>query len=231
MTDFRNLSIKEWSLEDRPREKLLGKGLYALSDSELMAIIIGSGTREGSAVELSKQILASVNNNLNKLGKLSVDDLQKHKGIGQAKAISIVAALELGRRRKNSESAKRIKITSGRDVYELFHALLGDLPHEEFWLILLDRSNKIIQQHRISQGGISGTVADVRIILRLALEKLATSIILCHNHPSGQTLPSEADINLTHKIKESGKLMDIAVLDHIIITDGNYYSFADEGII
>jgi DNA repair protein RadC len=196
-----------------------------------MAIIIGSGTRDESAVELSKQILSTVKNNLNELGKLSIDDLQKHTGIGKVKAINIVAALELGRRRKNSESIQRIKITSGRDVFDIFHSILGDLPHEEFWVILLDRSNKIIHRRKISQGGIAGTIADVRIILHLALEKLASSIILCHNHPSGQLQPSEADINLTRKVKESGKIMDIAVLDHIIITDGSYYSFADEGII
>jgi DNA repair protein RadC len=210
---------------------MLGKGLFALSNAELLAIIIGSGTRDESAVELSKHILTSANNNLNELGKLSIIDLQKHKGIGQAKAISIVAALELGRRRKLSETIQRDKIKSGRDVYEIFQSIIGDLSYEEFWVILLDRSNKIIHRQKISQGGIAGTVADVRIILHQALEKLASSIILCHNHPSGQTVPSEADISLTKKIKESAKIMDIAVLDHIIVTEGSYYSFADEGIL
>ena len=231
MAEYKNLSIKDWSLEDRPREKLLSKGISSLSDAELIAIIIGSGTRDESAVELSKRILGSVQHNLNELGKLSVDDLQKYKGIGEAKAIGIVAALELGRRRKLSEIIDRQKITSSHDIYEIFHPLLADLPHEEFWIVLLNRSNKIIERQKISQGGISGTVTDVRLILRMALEKLASSLILCHNHPSGNQQPSEADISITQKVKESGKLMDISLLDHIIITDGSYYSFADEGIL
>lgn len=231
MEEYKNLSIKDWSVEDRPREKLLSKGISSLSDAELIAIIIGSGNRDESAVELSRRILVSVQNNLNELGKLTVDDLQKYKGIGEAKAISIVAALELGRRRKLSEIIDRQKISTSRDIYEIFHSLLADLPHEEFWIVLLNRSNKIIDRIKISQGGIAGTVTDVRLILRTALEKLASAIILCHNHPSGNQKPSEADINITQKIKESGSLMDINLLDHIIITDGTYYSFADEGII
>ncbi|HEY4785000.1 MAG TPA: DNA repair protein RadC [Bacteroidales bacterium] len=231
MAEYKSLSIKEWSLEDRPREKLLSKGISSLSDAELIAIIIGSGNRDESAVELSKRILGSVQHNLNELGKLSVDDLQKHKGIGEAKAIGIVAALELGRRRKLSEIVERQKILSSHDVYEIFHPLLADLPHEEFWIILLNRSNKILDRIKISQGGISGTVTDVRLILHLAIEKLASSLILCHNHPSGNNQPSEADLSITQKVKESGKLMDITLLDHIIVTDGCYYSFADEGNI
>jgi DNA repair protein RadC len=231
MAEYKNLSIKEWSLEDRPREKLLIKGISTLSDAELIAIIIRMGTRDESAVELSKRILNSVENNLNELGKLSVEDLQKYKGMGEAKAIGIVAALELGRRRKLSEGVNRSKIGSSRDIYDIFHPLLADLPNEEFWIVLLNRSNKIIERQKISQGGISGTVTDIRIILKLALEKLASSLILCHNHPSGNPKPSEADISITKKIKESGKLMDISLLDHIIVTDGNYFSFADEGII
>jgi len=231
MAKYKNLSIKEWSLEDRPREKLLSKGISSLSDAELIAIIIGSGNKDETAVELSKRILGSVQHNLNELGKLTVDDLQKYKGIGEAKAISIVAALELGRRRKLSETIDRQKITSSRDIYEVFHPLLGDLPHEEFWIILLNRSNKIIDRQKISQGGISGTVTDIRMILHIALEKLASALILCHNHPSGNHKPSESDIAITQKIKESGSLMEISLLDHIIITDGNYYSFADEGIL
>ena len=231
MAEYKSLSIKEWSLEDRPREKLLSKGISTLSDAELIAIIIGSGNRDESAVELSKRILGSVQHNLNELGKLSVDDLQKYKGIGEAKAIGIVAALELGRRRKLSEIIDRQKISSSHDVYEIFHPLLADLPHEEFWIVLLNRSNKIIERQKISQGGISGTVTDVRLILRIALERLASSLILCHNHPSGNHQPSEADIAITQKIKESGKLMDISLLDHIIITDGKFYSFADEGML
>jgi DNA repair protein RadC len=231
MAEYKNLSIKEWSLEDRPREKLLNKGISTLSDAELIAIIIRMGTRDESAVELSKRILNSVENNLNELGKLSVEDLQKYKGMGEAKAIGIVAALELGRRRKLSEGVNRSKIGSSSDIYDIFHPLLADLPNEEFWIILLNRSNKIIDRQKISQGGISGTVTDIRIILKMALEKLASSLILCHNHPSGNPKPSEADISITKKIKESGKLMDISLLDHIIVTDGNYFSFADEGII
>jgi DNA repair protein RadC len=231
MVEYKNLSIKQWSLEDRPREKLLSKGISALTDAELIAIIIRAGTKDESAVELSKRILNSVHNNLNELGKLTVDDLLKYNGIGEAKAISILAALELGRRRKNTESVKREKISSSRDIYDIFHPLLADLPNEEFWIILLNRSNKIIERQKISQGGISGTVTDIRIILKTALEKLASSVILCHNHPSGNPKPSDADISLTQKIKESGKIMDISILDHIIITDGTYYSFADEGLI
>jgi DNA repair protein RadC len=231
MSEYKSLSIKEWSLEDRPREKLLGKGISSLSDAELIAIIIGSGNKNESAVELSKRILNSVHNNLNELGKLTVEDLQKYKGIGEAKAIGIVAALELGRRRKLSEATDRPKISSSRDIYNIFHPLIADLPHEEFWLLLLNRSNKIIERTKISQGGISGTVADVRIILKLAIEKLASALILCHNHPSGNTKPSDADVTITQNLKESGKLMEIVLLDHIIVTDGSYFSFADEGII
>lgn len=229
MEEYKNLSIKEWSFEDRPREKLLSKGISSLSDAELIAIIIGSGNRDESAVELSKRILGSVDHNLNELGKKSVDELIKFKGIGEAKAIGIVAAMELGKRRKMSEIVQKQKITSSRDVYEMFHPVLADLPHEEFWVLLLNRSNKIIDKHKISQGGISGTVTDVRLILRLAIEKLASSVILCHNHPSGNNQPSDADVSITNKIKDAGKLMEIALLDHIIVTDGKYYSFADEG--
>lgn len=231
MAEYKKLSIKEWSVDDRPREKLLSKGISSLSDAELIAIIIGSGTRDESAVELSKKILGAVNYNLNALGKCSVMELQKFKGIGEAKAISITAALELGRRRKSSEAAERPKITSSYDAYEIFHALLADLPHEEFWVLFLNRSNKIIDKQKISQGGISGTVTDIRIILRLAIEKSASSIILCHNHPSGNHQPSDADIAITQKIKDSGDLMEISLLDHIVLTDGAYYSFADEGLL
>ena len=231
MTEYKKLSIKQWSLEDRPREKLLNKGISSLSDAELIAIIIRLGTKDESAVELAKRILSSVQHNLNELGKLTVEDLQKYKGMGEAKAIGILAALELGRRRKLSESVKKEKITSSRDIYNIFHPVLADLPNEEFWIILLNRSNKINERQKISQGGLSGTVTDVRIILKTALEKLASSVILCHNHPSGNPTPSDADISITQKVKESGKLMDISLLDHIIVTDGNYYSFADEGLI
>ncbi|RLD78716.1 MAG: hypothetical protein DRJ10_09895 [Bacteroidetes bacterium] len=224
------LSIKDWALEDRPREKLIAKGLQSLSDAELIAILIGSGNREETAVELSKQILKSVDNNLNTLGKLSLNDLQKFKGIGEAKAITIVAALELGRRRKLSEIVERKTIRSSKDIFEFFHPILADLPHEEFWVVFLNQSNKIIDKYRVSQGGISGTVIDVRLIMKAAIEKLASGIILCHNHPSGNLKPSGSDIKITKKMRDAGEIMEIKVLDHIIVTDESYFSFADEGI-
>lgn len=226
-----SLKILSWAEEDRPREKLLLKGKSSLSDSELMAILIGSGTVALSAVELSKQILSSAENNLNYLAKLTVKDLQKFKGIGEAKAITIVAAMELGRRRKVSDIVKKPKISSSKDVYDYIICDLQDLKHEEFWVLLLNRSNTIISKHQISSGGVSGTVADPKIIFKTALDKLASSIILIHNHPSGNLKPSEADLRLTSKMKESGTLLEIPVLDHLIITDSAYYSFADEGKI
>jgi DNA repair protein RadC len=225
------LTIKDWAEEDRPREKLLAKGIVSLSDAELIAIIIGSGNSNESAVELSKRILQSAVNNLNILGKFTVNDLQKFKGIGEAKAISIVAALELGRRRKKDDIAERMKIQSSNDVFEIFQPILADIPHEEFWVLLLNRSNRIIDKFRVSQGGVSGTVIDVRLILKPAIEKLASSVILCHNHPSGNNKPSDNDIAITQKTKEAAKFMDISVLDHIIVCEKNYYSFADEGVI
>ena len=224
-------SIKSWAEADRPREKLLLKGRSVLSDAELIAILISSGNKEDSAVELSKKILDRVSNNLNELGKLSVKDLMKFKGIGEAKAIGIVAALELGRRRKGSDMIKRQKITSSKDIFELFKPMLTDLPHEEFWILLLNRANKVIKPIRISQGGVSGTVADTKIIFLSAIESLASSIILCHNHPSGNLKPSDSDISLTRKLKEAGKVLEIGVLDHIIFSDNGYYSFADEGMM
>ena len=226
-----NLKILSWAEEDRPREKLLQKGKSTLSDSELIAILIGSGTVSTSAVELSKQILSSVDNDLNHLAKLSIKDLQKFKGIGEAKAITIVAAMELGRRRKNSEIIRKPKIQSSKDLYNYIISDLQDLPHEEFWVVLLNRSNTIISKHQISSGGVSGTVADPKMIFKIALENLASSIILIHNHPSGNLKPSEADLRLTKKLKDSGTLLDVPVLDHLIITDSSYYSFADEGTL
>jgi DNA repair protein RadC len=231
MSESKNLSIKEWSVDDRPREKLLSKGISSLSDAELIAILIGSGSRNESAVDLSKKILNKVSNNLNELGKLSIPELRKFKGIGEVKAISIVSAMELGRRRKETDTTERPKISCSRDIFNIFHPLLADLYHEEFWIILLNRANKIIDKQRISQGGISGTVTDIRIILKSAIETSASALILCHNHPSGNLKPSDADISITRKIKESGKLMEIELLDHLIVTDGNYFSFADEGIL
>lgn len=231
MNEYKKLSIKSWAAEDRPREKLLSHGSRALSDAELIAILIGSGNLDETAVELSRRILSSVNNNLNELGRKSVDSLKSFKGIGEAKAITIVAAMELGRRRKDADVFQKNKITGSKDAADYFQPLLGDLNHEEFWIMLLDRGNKILDSFMISQGGVSGTVIDVRIILKPALEKLASSIILCHNHPSGTMQASDADLKITRKISDASKLMDITVLDHIIIGHNNYLSFADEGML
>lgn len=228
---YKKPSIKEWAVEDRPREKMLMKGIRSLSETELIAILIGSGSLDESAVELSRRILASVNNNLNELGKQTTKDFQKFKGIGPVKAITISAAMELGRRRKESEPDERLKVITSSDAASIFKPLLSDLPHEEFWILLLNRNNLVLDKIMVSSGGLSGTVIDVRIILKKALDKLACSIILCHNHPSGNLVPSEADKEITRKIKEAGKHMDIPVLDHLIIGNGSYFSFADEGLI
>ena len=226
------LSIKDWAEEDRPREKILLKGIAALSDAELLAILIGSGNTEESAVELSQRILFSANNNLNVLGKFSVKQLiSGFKGICEAKAISIVAAMELGKRRKYSEIINREQITCSQDIFEYFYPILCDLQHEEFWILALNRSNKIIDKIRISQGGVSKTVVDSKLILRETLSRLASGIILCHNHPSGNVSPSPEDDFITKRIIECCRLFEINVFDHIIISDNNYYSFADEGKI
>jgi len=226
-----NFSIKYWAEDDKPREKLILKGKSVLSDAELIAILIGSGSRNESAVQLSKRILASVDNNLNALGKLSVKQLTHFKGIGEAKAISIVAATELGRRRKSEENLELSKITSSKAVFEIMQPIIGELPHEEFWVLYLNNSNKVIYKAQISKGGITGTVVDTRIIYKTALEHGATSIILVHNHPSGTLVASEADKQITRKLKEAGKHLDIPVLDHVIVTEKSYFSFADEGIL
>jgi len=231
MEEYVNLSIKNWAVEDRPREKLMTKGLQSLSDSELIALLIGSGTRKISAVELARQVLHQAGNNLDKLGKCSVPDLKKIKGIGQARAVTIVAALELGRRRKLTDPPEHDKISSSADVFNLMFPLLSDLTHEEFWILLLNRSNKVMEKRRISQGGITGTVTDIRMILKMSLDSLSTSLILCHNHPSGNLQPSDADISITRRLKESASLMDIALLDHLIVAGKNYFSFADENIL
>ncbi len=223
--------ILSWAEEDRPREKLLLKGKAALSEAELIAILLGSGTVSMSAVDLAKQILSSVDHNLNSLAKLTIKDLEKFKGIGQAKAISIVAALELGRRRKEEELPARKTITSARDIFELMQPHLLDLPHEEFWIVLLNRANVVIRKVQISAGGVAGTIADPKLIFKSALEHLASAIILVHNHPSGNLKPSQTDRDLTRKLKEAGKYLDIPVLDHVIITEKQYFSFADEGIL
>jgi DNA repair protein RadC len=224
-----NISIKNWALEDRPREKLLLKGARALSDTELIAILLGSGTRELSAVDLGRQLLQRTGNSLNNLGKLTVKDLMKHKGIGEAKAITIVAALELGKRRRQEDNNSGGSIKSSKDVYEIFEPLISDLPYEEFWILLLNRSNRIIGKSKISQGGVSGTVIDTKLIMKTAVENLASSIILCHNHPSGNINPSASDIGITNKIKTAADCLDTKLLDHVIVTDHSYYSFMDEG--
>lgn len=226
-----SLNIKTWAEEDRPREKLLLKGRAALSDAELIAILIGSGTAKLTAVDVAKLILGAVNNDLNDLARLSVKDLMKHKGIGEAKAISIVSALELGRRRKETAATAKTRITCSTDIYNYMKPQLLDLPHEEFWIILLNRANVVMKKESISSGGVAGTVADPKIIFNKALEQLASSVILVHNHPSGNTKPSAADISLTKKMKEAGQFLDLPVLDHVIFTDNDYYSFADEGVL
>ncbi|MBF7090714.1 DNA repair protein RadC [Flavobacterium sp. ALJ2] len=223
-------SIKDWSEEDRPREKLRLKGKETLSDAELIAILIGSGSKSESAVDLSKRILSSADDNLNALGKMSILQLTKFKGIGEAKAITIVAALELGRRRRLEDASKLSEITSSKIVFEMMQPIIGELSHEEFWVLFLNNSNKIISKSQLSKGGITGTIVDVRLVFKLALETRATSLILCHNHPSGNLQPSGADKEITKKIKLAGESLDVKVLDHLIITESKYYSFVDEGI-
>lgn len=223
------LTLRDLAEDDRPREKMMQKGTMSLSDAELIAILIGSGNREETAVQLSQRVLNNYHHNLIALSKSSLKELQRFKGIGEAKAITIAAALELGRRRSSQQERVVQQISSSRSAYELLRAKLQDLPYEEFWVMFLSRNNKVLDTQMIGRGGISGTVADVRVILKMAIEHLASGIILAHNHPSGNLSPSNADMTLTHKVKESAKLMDIAVLDHLIITDTSYYSFADNG--
>ena len=225
------ITIKSWAEEDRPREKLSQKGRRVLSDAELIAILIGSGNRTETAVELSKRILHSCQNDLNQLGKLSIQDLSKFKGIGEAKAISIIAALELGRRRKDTISEILSPLKSSHDVHMAIAPQFADLNHEEFWILLLNRANKVTSKHLISKGGQAGTVADPKIIFNTALENHAAYVILAHNHPSGNLRPSQADIDLTRKLKSAGAFLDIPILDHLIITDEGFFSFADEGLI
>lgn len=225
------LAINQWAEEDRPREKLLIKGKSSLSDAELIGILIGSGTKTLSAVDLAKQILNSANNDLHTLAKMSVSDLTKFKGIGEAKAINIVSALEVGRRRKASEPIKYPKITSPSQAYEYLKPELTDLNHEQFWVILMRRNNTVIKKEQISLGGVSGTMADPKIIFKKAIDVLASGIILAHNHPSGQTKPSHADNQLTKKIVSAGEFMDITISDHIIFTDESYFSYAENGLI
>lgn len=231
MEENHSFSIKNWNEDDRPREKLLLKGRIALSDAELIAILIGSGSRNESAVSLSQRILASVNNNLSELGRLSISDLTEFKGIGEAKAVSITAAMELGRRRRTGEALERKKITSSKSVFEYVQPIIGELPHEEFWILYLNNSNKIIKSVQLSKGGITGTVVDIRLAFKVALQIGAVGIIMAHNHPSGTLKPSHADIQLTKKLKVAGESLDIKVLDHLIITEKAYFSFADENML
>ncbi len=224
-------SIRDWAEDDRPREKLLLKGRYSMSDAELLAILIGSGTRHDSAVDLAKTILHLAHENLAELSKLTVTDLINVKGIGQARAVTILAAMELGRRRNESEVLVRDKIQTSRDAFEIFRSIIGDRPYEEFWIILLNRANKVIKKCNISEGGISGTVVDPKKVFKISLDNHASSIILGHNHPSGVVTPSEADCKITKKLRDAGAMLEVMVLDHIIIGEDNYYSFADEGAL
>ena len=226
-----SFGIKSWAEEDRPREKLLQKGRAALSDAELLAILLGSGTAKLTAVDVGKLLLQAVGNDLNDLARLSVKQLCRHPGVGPAKAIAVVAALELGRRRKDAAAAPRAPISCSRDIYQLVRPQLQDLPHEEFWVLLLNRANVLMRQEKISSGGVAGTVADPKLIFKSALEHLASSLILVHNHPSGNRQPSAADLALTKKLQEGGGFLDLPILDHLIYTDQGYYSFADEGML
>jgi DNA repair protein RadC len=223
------LNINQWAKEDRPREKMVSRGVEVLSDAELLAILIGSGNTEESAVELMRRVLASCDNNLNELGKWALPDYLRFKGFGTAKAATVMSALELGKRRKAQEIKERIAIVCSTDIYRIFHPLMCDLSQEEFWIILLNQANKVIIKIRISSGGIDGTYADLRSILREALLHRATGIVLCHNHPSGNKYPSSADIQLTECIRQGAQTMNIKLCDHVIICDGSYYSFSDEG--
>ena len=232
---MKKLTIKDWAGDDRPREKVLLRGITSLSNAELLAILIGSGNNDESAIQLSQRILNTVNNNLYAFGKLSLSELTKRckwmvvEGIGVAKGVTILAALELGRRRREAEPAVRLQITCSRDVYDLFFPLLADLPHEEFWVAYLNRSNRVIDKVKLSQGGVSETVADIKILLKGALNLLASGMVLCHNHPSGTLRPSSADDQLTRRIQQAAKLLDIQVVDHLILAENRYYSYADEG--
>ncbi|HKM94330.1 MAG TPA: DNA repair protein RadC [Prolixibacteraceae bacterium] len=231
MADYEKLSIKQWAVEDRPREKMLKHGFAALSNAELVAILIGSGNRDESAVELSRRILSDFKNDLDQLCKASVDRLMSYKGMGEAKTINVLAALELGKRWQLAGTSNLQKITSSEDAFKIMSIDLIELQHEEFWVIYLDRANNVIGKARVSQGGVSGTVIDIRIILKKALEKLASSIILVHNHPSGNLSPSKADIDITQKASKAALLLDMKVLDHLIIANRKFMSFADDGLL
>lgn len=228
---MKKMTIKTWAIDDRPREKLIEKGQQSLSDAELIAILIGSGNQEETAVDLSKRILASVENRIQDLAKLTINQLMQFRGIGEAKAVSIITALELGKRRQTELAKVRKTVTSSQDVYELMEPLLRDLAHEEFWVLYLNNSNKVLLKEQISKGGITATLVDIRLLYKRALELSAVGLVLCHNHPSGKIQPSQSDKNLTEKINEAGTSLDIKLLDHLIVTEKSYFSFADEGLI
>lgn len=221
----------QWAENDIPAVKFLLKGSASLSDAELLSIVIGNGLPGELSLEISRQLLARCDNSLNSFWKLSVSDLQAYDGIGKSKAVQIASLFELARRRNEAEVVARCKITSSRDAYEIFRSVMGDLPYEEFWVLLMNKANKLVKKVRISEGGVSGTVVDPKKVYKIALDNHASSIILGHNHPSGNTQPSEADHKITKKLRDSGILLDIAVLDHIIVCDDRYYSFADEGTL
>ncbi len=230
--DEKYISIKDWSEDDKPREKMRLKGKHALSNAELIAILIGSGSKSLSAVDLAKQILKSADNNLNELGKVSIDELiNNFHGVGEAKAVTIAAALELGRRRQMTEIKEKIEVRSSQDAFNAIAPILMDLQHEEFWVLMLNRANQVLKRVQVSQGGIAGTVVDAKIIFKKALEIPASGMILCHNHPSGNLRPSTPDIEITKKIKQGAQLLDISVLDHLIVSERGYFSFADEGML
>lgn len=231
MSNYTKVGIKTWAVEDRPREKMMSKGIFSLTDTELIAILISSGNSKESAVELSRRIMESARHNLHELGKLNCDELKKFRGIGQVKAITLLAAMELGRRRNQSEALEKEQIKGSKDAANYLRPTLGDLSWEEFWVVFLNRQNKVIEKQKLSQGGISGTVIDVRLVLKLALEKHATSLIFCHNHPSGNLEPSDADRKITKQLKDAAAVMEIPVIDHIIITQSGFFSFADEGLL
>ncbi len=229
--NLKHINLKSLSEDDRPREKLMQMGRQHVSDAELLAIILGSGNLDETAIQLAQRILHEHNNDINAVAKLSVNDLKKFKGVGDAKAVNIVAAFELARRRKNVDTKEDQKISSSKDAFEILNEKLADLPHEEFWMVLLNRANKVIKLESISKGGITGTVVDVRIIAKTAIENNTSSVILAHNHPSGNLKPSQNDLDITKKIKEALRIFDITLFDHLIIGDANYYSFTDEGIL
>jgi DNA repair protein RadC len=228
---MKKLTIKSWAIEDRPREKLMLQGKEKLTDAELITILIGSGTKEESALELSKRILSSVNNNINQLASLSLEKLITFKGIGLARAISIITALELGKRRHFAQVEQKPVIKSSNDVFKIIHPIIGELEHEEFWVLFLNNSNKVISKQQLSKGGITATMVDVRLLFKRAVELTSVGIIVCHNHPSGKLSPSNSDKQLTAKVKEAGNTLDIKLLDHLIITQKEYFSFADNGLI